>query len=114
MLKMALVMTVLVSSTVAYALDNSDLIQLNLRISRQQEGQQADVKQLLETRDQARREEEKYRQDQIWQLGQEHRKQQQYLREVLLEWQRRQDAHRIEEQRERKLLMQRASSALFQ
>jgi hypothetical protein len=114
MLKMALVMTVLVSSSVAYALDNSDLIQLNLRISRQQEGQQADMEQLPEPREQARLLQEEYRQDQIWRQQQEQLKQKQYLQEVLLERQRQQDAHKLVEQRELEFLMQRKQSGLFQ
>jgi hypothetical protein len=114
MLKMALVMTLLVSSSTAYALNNSDLIQLNLQISRQQEGQQIDVEQLLEPKEQARLRQEEYRQEQIWRQQQEQLKQNQYLQEVLLERQRQQATRRLWEQRERDMLMERQQSGLFQ
>ncbi len=114
MLKMALVITVLVSSSTAYALNNSDLMQLSLQISRQQEEQQTDVEQLLELKEQARLRQEEYRLEQIWRQQQEQLKQKQYLQEVLLERQRQKDASRLEEQRERDMLMERQQSGLFQ
>ena len=114
MLKMALVITMLVSSSTAYALNNSDLLQLSMQISRQQEGQQTDAEQFMETKEQARLLQEEYRLEQIWRQQQEQLKQKQYLQEVLLERQRQQDASRLEEQRERDMLMERQQSGLFQ
>jgi len=114
MLKMALVMTVLLSSSGAYALNNSDLMQLNLRISRQREEQQTNLEQLLERREQARLQHEEYRLEQIWRQQQEQLKEKQYLQEVLLERQRQQDARRLEERSEGELLVHREQSGLFQ
>jgi hypothetical protein len=89
-------------------------MQLSLQISRQQEEQQTDVEQLLESKQQARLRQEEYRLEQIWRQQQEQLKQKQYLQEVLLERQRQQDASRLEEQRERDMLMERQQSGLFQ
>jgi hypothetical protein len=114
MLKMALVMTVLVSSSVAYALNNSDLIQLNLQISRQQQEQQTDVAQFLEPMEQARMRQEAYLEEQIGRQQQEQLKQKQYLQELLREWQRQQDAHELGGRRLRDMLMERQLSGLFQ
>ena len=114
MLKMALVITMLVSSSTAYALNNSDLLQLSMQISRQQEGQQTDAEQFMETKEQARLLQEEYRLEQIWRQQQEQLKQKQYLQEVHLERQRQQDARRLEEQRERDFLIHRQQSGLFQ
>jgi hypothetical protein len=114
MLKMALVMTVLVSSSVAYALNNSDLIQLNQQISRQQQEQQADMVQLLEPLEQARLGQKAYWEEQIGKRQQEQFKQKQYLHELLWEWQRQQDAHDLGGRRLRDMLMERQQSGLFQ
>ena len=114
MLKLALVMTVLVSSSAAYALNNSDLIHLNLQISSQQQGQQADVEQFLEPMKQAGLRQDEYRQEQIWRQQQEQSKQERYLQQLLLEWQRQQDTRRLGEQRERDFLLQREQTGLFQ
>ena len=70
MVKLALAMAVLVSSSAAYALNNSDLIQLNQQISLQQ-GQQTDVAQLLEPMELARLRQEEYRLEQIGRQEQE-------------------------------------------
>lgn len=114
MLKTALVITLLVSSGMAYALNNNDLMQLNLRMSRQQEGQQVDMERLLEPRELAKVREGALWQEQIWRQQQEQLKQKQYLQEVLMERQRQQDAHRLEQQRGVDALMQRRQSELFQ
>jgi hypothetical protein len=113
MLKMALAMLVLVSSSTAFALNNSDLIQVNLRTS-QQEGQQADVKQLLEPMKLARLRQEEYRQEQIGIQQQEQIKQKQYLQELLWESQRQKDAHELWKQRLRDTLLDRQQPGLFQ
>ncbi|MGD0586238.1 MAG: hypothetical protein ABSA86_10775 [Oryzomonas sp.] len=113
MLKMALAMTMLVSSSTAFALNNSDQIQLNLHMSLQ-EGQQAEVKQLLEPMKQAGLAQEEYRLEQIGRQQQEQIKQKQYLQELLWEWQRRQDARELGKQRQRDMLMERQQSGLFQ
>ena len=113
MVKLALAMAVLVSSSAAYALNNSDLIQLNQQISLQQ-GQQTDVAQLLEPMELARLRQEEYRLEQIGRQEQEKLKQKQYLQELLWEWQRRQDARELGERRVRDVLMERKQSALFQ
>jgi hypothetical protein len=114
MLKMALVMTVLMFSSVAYALNNSDLIQLNLRISRQQQEQQTDMAQSLEPMEQARLRQEAYWEEQIGIQQQEQLKQKQYLQELLWEWHRQQDAHELGGRRLRDMLMDRQQSGLFQ
>jgi hypothetical protein len=113
MLKMALVIAVLVSSNVAYALSNSDLMQLNLQISLLQ-GQQTDVTQLLGPKEQARLLQEEDRLNQIGRQQQEKLKQKQYVQELLWEWQRRQNAHEFGERRQRDLLMERRQTGLFQ
>jgi len=114
MIKMALVMTVLVSSSVAYALNNSDLIQLNLQISRQQQEQQTGVAQLLEPTERAKLLQETYWEEQRGRQQQEQLKQKQYLQELLWEWQRQQDAHEPGGRRLRDMLMERQQSGLFQ
>ncbi|MDR3578969.1 MAG: hypothetical protein P4L44_03285 [Oryzomonas sp.] len=113
MLKMALIMAVLMSSSVANALNNSDLIQLNLRMSQQQE-QQTDVVQLLEPMEQAKLRQEAYWEEQAGRRQQEQLRQKQYVQELLLEWQRRQDGHEIVERELRDMLMERQQSGLFQ
>ena len=113
MVKLALAMAVLVSSSAAYALNNSDLMQLNQQLSLQQ-GQQNDVAQLLETTELARLQQEEYRLEQVGRQQQEKLRQKQYLQELLWEWQRRQDARELGERRVRDLVMERQQSTLFQ
>lgn len=112
MLKMALIMTVIVSSSTAYALNNSDLIQLSLRMSRQQE--QSDVVQMLEPVEQARLRQEQYQQELLWKQQEKRFEEEHHLQEVLWERQRRQEAQRIVEERGRDIVLQRAQSGLFQ
>ena len=113
MLRIAVAMTLLVSSSTAFALNNSDQLQVNMRISRQ-EGQQADVKQLLEPLERARLQQEEYRHEQIGRQQQEQLKQKEYLQELLWERQRQQDAHELGKQRQRDILMERQQPGLFQ
>jgi hypothetical protein len=114
MLKMALVMTVLVSSSVAYALSNGDLIRLNQEVSRQQQEQQTDVVQFLEPMEQSRLREEVYWEEQAGRQQQEQLNQKHYVQELLLEWQRRQDAQGFAERGLRDMLTERQQSGLFQ
>lgn len=114
MLKMALTMTVILASGVAYALDNSDLIQLNLRMSQQQELQQPHVPQLPEPAEQAKLQQREYLRELLEQRQDEQIKQKNYLQHLLFEWQRRQESKRLVEKRKLELLPQREQSGLFQ
>jgi hypothetical protein len=114
MLRMALVVAVLLSSSGAHALDNNDLIQLNLRVARQQTQQQPDREELLLPVQQAGLRQRDAVQELVWQQQRKQFSQERYLQEVILEQQRRQDARRIGEERLRDILMQQKQSPLFQ
>jgi len=115
MLRIALAATVFLLSAgmTAYALDNSDLIQLNLRMSRQA-GRQPDVMQLLEPVELARLREQAYQDDLMGQRQQERVKEEHYQQELLWEWQRRNDARTAVDRGLRDVLMQRERAGLFQ
>jgi len=116
MSKIALATAVLMSAHVAYALNNSDLIQLSMQMSRQQQEQKTDAAQIRERTEQAGLRMGKYLQGQTARRQEGQLRQKQYLQELLWEWQRRQDARESGEQKVRDRLMERQQqpSGLFQ
>ncbi|KAB0664259.1 hypothetical protein F6V25_13895 [Oryzomonas japonica] len=114
MLRIALVVALLASSSGAYALGNNDLVQLNLRGARQQAQQQPDLVELLQPAQQARLWQEDAVQELVWQQQRRQFSQERYRQEVLLEQQRHKDTFRIEEERLRGIMIQREQTPLFQ
>lgn len=113
-MRMTLAMAVILASGTAYALGNSDLIQLDLQMSRQQEQLQPDVLQLLEPVLQARLQQQNYLREWLAKRQQEQIKREQYQRQLLFEWQQRQEFRKFVEERKRDILLQREQSGLFQ
>jgi hypothetical protein len=114
MLRIVLLMTVFLSSgMMAYALNNSDMIQLNLRMSRQQE-QPLDLEQALQPLEQARLRQQRYEEEQMGRQQQEQVEREHYQQQLLWEWQRQKDARRVVDRELRDTLMQREQSRLFQ
>ncbi|KAB0670118.1 hypothetical protein F6V30_08110 [Oryzomonas sagensis] len=114
MLRMALVVALLASSSGAYALDNNDLVQLNLRAARQQAQQQPDLEELLQPTHQARLRQEDAVQELVRQQQRRQFSQERYRQEVILEQQRQKDTRRIGEERLRDIMIQREQAPLFQ
>jgi len=112
----ALVATLLASSCPAYALNNSDLIQLSSQISRQQQEQTtgAVLAQAQELDEQIRLRHEAYLDEQRGMRQQEQLREKQRLQEQLREWQRHQEAREFENQGLRNKLLEQQQSGLFQ
>lgn len=114
MLRMALIVAVLASSSGAHALDNNDLVQLNLRVARQQAQQQPELEEMLQPVQQARLRQEDAVQDLVWQQQRQQFSQERYRQDVIMEQQRQKDTRRVGEERLRDIMISREQAPLFQ
>lgn|GEM_PF-1264186 len=118
MLGLAMVVALLAPLSAAYALNNSDLLQLNALMSLQQQKRERglprlDMVQMMEPLGQTKLRQQNYLRELMGTRQQEQIRREHYRQEVLWEWQRRGDARRLGAERLRDMLMEREQSGLF-